>query len=401
MANGKGLPLTDEKQADDRWQRELSEIFETPHMRLDKVEESLRALNAAREDLEVYRNYFYLLAHLEFHEADAFKHWEEFKGYHVKFEEDLGRPIDTRVTTLSYFINENKQLENPKIIEMKVFQRTQEKVILDDLTSLFNFRYFKQRIQSEMEGAVHRGEELSLLILDIDNFKHVNDAYGHLTGDGILRQIGQLIQVETSAYGLAFRYGGEEFAVIGPRLGKQEAHDAANRLCEKISEHEFVNENSTPRHKISVTASLGVATYPQDCDDSQLLIGNADKALYNAKGSGKNIVCLFSENQRRFKRLSASIRGELSNFSNSTTSIRTLNVSKGGIRFICGDDLPREAIVKVKLEVEAQKEPVTLLCRIINKDSDVDSFVYGTEIASISTRDRTRFNRLVDTLTGG
>jgi len=393
--------LTDEKQADDVWQRALSEIFERPHMRLDEVEESLRALNAAREDLEVYRNYFYLLAHLEFHEADAIKHWEGFKRYHLEFEKDLGRPIDTRVTTLSYFIDENKQLENPKIIEMKVFQRTQEKVILDDLTSLFNFRYFKQRIQAEMEGALHRGEELSLLIIDIDDFKHVNDAYGHLTGDGILRQIGQLIQVETSAYGSAFRYGGEEFAVIAPRLGKQEAHEVANRLCEKISEHEFVNENSNPRHKMSVTASLGVATYPQDCDDSQLLIGNADKALYNAKGSGKNIVCLFSENQRRFKRLTASIPGELANFSQSTTSIRTLNVSRGGIRFICGKDLPRQAIVKVKLEVEAQKDPVTLLCRIINKNSDVDSFVYGTEIASIGTRDRTRFNRLVDSLTGG
>jgi diguanylate cyclase (GGDEF)-like protein len=393
--------LTDEKQADDQWRTALGEIFERPHMRLAEVEESLRSLNAAREDLEVYRNYFYLLAHLEFREADAVRHWEEFRRYHLKFEEDLGRPIDTRVTTLSYFINENKQLENPKIIEMKVFQRTQEKVILDDLTSLFNLRHFKQRIQAEMEGAVQRGEELSLLILDIDDFKHINDDYGHLTGDGVLRQIGQLIQAETSAHGPAFRYGGEEFAVITPRLGKQGAHDLANRLCERISEHEFVNENSTPRQTLSVTASLGVATYPQDCDDTQLLIGNADKALYNAQGAGKNIVCLFSENQRRFKRLSASIRGELATFAASTASIRTLNLSKGGIRFICGDDLPREAVVEVKLEAEAQKEPVTLLCRIINKDSDVDCFVYGTEIASITARDRTRFNQLVDSRTGG
>jgi diguanylate cyclase (GGDEF)-like protein len=396
----RGLPLTDETQAADLWQTDLSEIFERPHMRLEEVDESLRTLNAAREDLEVYRNYFYVLAHLEFDEAAAFKHWEEFRKYHAKFEEDLGYPIDTRITTLSYFMNENRQLENPKIIEMKVFQRTQEKVVLDDLTSLFNFRYFKQRIQAEMEGAASRSEQLSLLIIDIDNFKHINDDYGHLTGDGILRQIGKLIQAETSAHGPAFRYGGEEFTVIVPRVDKQQAYDLANKLCERISEHEFLNENSTPRHKMSVTASLGVATYPQDCDDSQLLIGNADKALYNAKGSGKNIVCLFSENQRRFKRLSTSIRGELANFSQSTTSIRTLNVSRGGIRFICGDDLPREAIVKVRLALEAKKEPIVLLCRIINKDSDVDSFVYGTEIASISTRDRSRFNRLVDSLTG-
>ena len=369
-------------------------------MRLAEVEKSLHSLRAAHEDMDVYRNYFYLLTHLEFDEAEAIKHWDEFKKYHVRFERDLGYPIDTRITTLSYFINENRQLRNPKIIEMRVFQRTQEKVILDDLTSLFNFRYFKQRIQAEMEGAVSRGEELSLLMLDIDNFKRINDEYGHLTGDGILRQIGKLIQAETSTHGPAFRYGGEEFAVIVPRQSKQEAYDIANQLCEKISEHEFLNENSTPRHTMSVTVSMGVATYPQDCDDTQLLIGNADKAMYNAKGSGKNIVCLFSENQRRFKRLSTSIRGELANFAESTSSIRTLNVSKGGIRFICADDLPREAIVKVKLEIEAGKAPVTLLCRIINKSQDVDSFVYGTEIASISTRDRSRFNRVVDSLAG-
>lgn len=369
-------------------------------MRLAQVEASLRSLSAANQGVEVFRNYFYLLTHLEFEEADAIRHWDEFKKYHLKFEKDLGYPIDTRVTTLSYFINENKLLENPKIIEMKVLQRTQEKVILDDLTSMFNFRYFKQCIQAEMEGAVHRGEELSLVILDIDNFKHVNDDYGHLTGDGILRQIAKLIQAETLAYGPAFRYGGEEFAVILPRQAKQEAYDVANRLCEKISVHEFVNENSTPRHLMSVTASLGVATYPHDCDSTQLLISNADKALYNAKGSGKNIVCLFSENQRRFKRLTASIRGELANFAASTSSIRTLNVSKGGIRFICEDDLSPEAIVKVKLEVEGHDEPVILLCRILNKTPDVNSFVYGTEIASISPPDRSRFNRLVDSLVG-
>ena len=216
-----------------------------------------------------------MLAHLEFQEADAIRHWDEFKNYHARFEKDLGYPIDTRISTLSYFINENKQLTNPKIIEMKVFQSTQDKVILDELTSLYNYRHFRERIKAEMESAVEREEMLSLIIVDIDNFKHVNDDYGHLAGDGILRQIAMLMKTEVSNEGETFRYGGEEFAEIVPRAGKPEVYDLANNLCEKIAEHAFINENRAPRREMSITASLGIAAYPQDCDNSDALVLSA------------------------------------------------------------------------------------------------------------------------------
>jgi diguanylate cyclase (GGDEF)-like protein len=394
--------LTDKKPDDDQLQSALSEIFEAPHMPIGEVGQTLSSLAQAHQDKEVYRNYFYLLTHLEFEEADAVRHWNEFKDYHTRFEKDLGYPIDTRITTLSYFINENKQLINPKIIEMKVFQSTQDKVILDELTSLYNYRHFRQRIVAEMQGAVDREEMLSLIIIDIDNFKHINDDYGHLAGDGILRQIATLMKSEISNRGETFRYGGEEFAVIIPRAGKQEVYDITNKLCEKIAEHAFINENSAPRHQMSVTASLGIAAYPQDCDNSDSLIENADKALYSAKGSGKNIVCLYSENQRRTKRLDLSVRGELSSFRASTVNIRTLNVSKGGVRFFCERELPRDSVVELKLDLaDNKKDTVTVLCRIINRNPDVDAFVYGAEVVQINKRDRVRFNRFVDSIPDG
>jgi len=394
--------LTQEQPSDEQWQFKLNEIFETPHMKVSAVDQSLSSLAKTHQGMEIYRNYFYLLTHLEFEEANAVKHWDEFKQYHTKFEEDLGYSIDTRITMLSYFINENKQLTNPKIIEMKVFQSTQDKVILDELTSLYNYRHFKQRIKAEMQVAVDREEMLSLVIADIDDFKHINDNYGHLAGDGILRQIAMLMKSEISSQGETFRYGGEEFAVIVPRAGKQEVYDIANKLCEKIAEHVFINENSAPRHEIPVTASLGIAAYPQDCDNSDMLIENADKALYNAKGSGKNIVCLYSENQRRTKRLNLSVHGELTSFKASSISIRTLNVSKGGIRFFCEKELPRDSVVELKLDLASnKKDAVTALCRIISRDPDANAFVYGAEVVQINKRDRVRFNRFVDSLPDG
>jgi len=393
--------LTDEKPNDDQPQTGLNEIFETPHMTLDEVDQTLASLAQTNRDMEVYRNYFYLLTHLEFEEADAVRHWDEFKSYHARFEKDLGYPIDTRITTLSYFINENKQLTNPKIIEMKVFQSTQDKVILDELTSLYNYRHFKERIKTEMQGAMVRDEMLSLIIIDIDDFKHINDDYGHLIGDGILRQIARLIRSEISNRGDAFRYGGEEFAVMVPRAGKQEVYDIANRLCKTIAAHTFINENNAARHEMSVTASLGIAVYPHDCDSSDALIGNADNALYDAKGGGKNIACLYSENQRRSKRLDTSVNGQLTRFEESSVRIRTLNVSKGGIRFLCEENLPDDSVVELKLELAKNKEAVTVLCRIIKRSPGADAFVYRTEIVQINKRDRVRFNQFVDSLPDG
>jgi hypothetical protein len=129
-----------------------------------------------------------------------------------------------------------------------------------------------------------------------------------------------------------------------------------------------------------------------------MLIANADKALYNAKGTGKNIVCLYSENQRRTKRLNMSIHGKLSSFKASRVSIRTLNLSKGGVRFSCGKELPHESVVELKLDLARNEDAVTVLCRIISKVPDVDVFVYGAEVVEINKRDRVRFNRFVDSL---
>ena len=348
--------------------------------------------------MEVYRNYFYLLTHLEFDEADARKHWDEFKGYHAKFEKEIGYSIDTRITTLSYFINENRQLENPKIIEMKVFQSTQDKVILDELTSLYNYRYFRERIKADIQSAKNREEMLALVIVDIDDFKHINDDYGHLTGDGILRQIATLVKSGFAGYGDAFRYGGEEFAAIVPGASKQEVYEVANDLCAAIAAHPFVNENDPDRQEMSVTASLGIAVYPHDCDTSDALIGNADKALYNAKGTGKNIVCLYSENQRRAKRPSISVRGQLLSFGPSSIDVRTLNVSKGGIRFFCEQELAEDSVVELTLELGPGSDAVRVLCRIVNRTPVADGFVYGSVVVEINKRDRVRFNLFVDSL---
>ena len=133
---------------------------------------------------------------------------------------------------------------------------------------------------------------MSLLMLDIDNFKNVNDTYGHLIGDQILRELSRVIAETVRKIDIPARYGGEEFVVILPETTKDDAVVIAERLRKNISKITVAaNETTT----ISPTTSIGVAQYPYDGVDPKTLINAADTALYHSKNNGKNIVSTYSK----------------------------------------------------------------------------------------------------------
>jgi diguanylate cyclase (GGDEF)-like protein len=121
-------------------------------------------------------------------------------------------------------------------------------------------------------------------MFDIDDFKKINDTYGHQIGDEILRSIARVVKNKMRAADIVARYGGEEFCVILPETGKEDAIKAAERMRRAIEDNQIVTE----RVKLKVTVSLGVSTYPEDAVDMHSLIREADKALYAAKAAGKN-----------------------------------------------------------------------------------------------------------------
>jgi diguanylate cyclase (GGDEF)-like protein len=163
-----------------------------------------------------------------------------------------------------------------------------EQAVTDELTGLANKRGFQDWIENEFSRAERFGHELSLLMLDIDNFKQVNDTHGHLQGDEVLRTIGRILQRESRGIDEPARYGGEEFAVGLPETDPKGAAEVAERIRERVEETEIpmVSRGGA----MQVTASLGVATMPRAADEITRLVGAADEALYKAKGSGKNRV---------------------------------------------------------------------------------------------------------------
>lgn len=158
--------------------------------------------------------------------------------------------------------------------------------ITDELTRLFTQRHFRTSVAREFDEFQRFGKKLSLLMIDLDDFKKVNDTYGHLTGDHILQGVASCVRSSIRDNDLAFRYGGEEFAVLLPATDSKGAMFVAERIRQNIDRTVFEDNGRT----IGVTISIGVGTCPEHAETIKNLILQADAALYEAKRSGKNRV---------------------------------------------------------------------------------------------------------------
>jgi diguanylate cyclase (GGDEF)-like protein len=174
------------------------------------------------------------------------------------------------------------------IANIALHELVSEQAVTDELTGLSNNRRFRELIAKEASRASRFGHELSLVMLDIDDFKQVNDTYGHLQGDAVLRSVAGVLDEESRGVDEPARYGGEEFAVALPETGLDGALELAERVRARIEAKRVPMVDG--EGALSVTASLGAATMPGSATDAETLIAAADAALYEAKRAGKNRV---------------------------------------------------------------------------------------------------------------
>ena len=160
--------------------------------------------------------------------------------------------------------------------------------ITDKLTGLYNRRFFDYFLDLEIKRSSRQKTSLALLLIDIDNFKRINDTFGHLFGDNVLNKFGKLLKTKIREIDMAARYGGEEFAVVMSNTGCEEAVKIADRIRQSIQAYSFDKENFT------TTVSIGIALYPLDANSLNELIENSDYALYKSKRNGKNRVYVYS-----------------------------------------------------------------------------------------------------------
>ena len=168
----------------------------------------------------------------------------------------------------------------------QLFEEMEQKAKTDYLTGLYNHRSFQAMLTNEMARAGRLGNPLSLLIIDLDSLKDLNDQFGRLTGDGVIREVAETIRSGCREYDLPARYGGEEFTIILPETNLSDAVELAERIRERIADRVFFEAGH-------ITASIGVANYPTNAIGRDELLRVADRALHEAKNNGRNRVAHF------------------------------------------------------------------------------------------------------------
>ncbi len=185
--------------------------------------------------------------------------------------------------------------------EVSLRRRAEKRANIDGLTEIFNHRYFQAQLGVEIGRADRYGRNLSLVMLDLDNFKAYNDTWGHQEGDKLLRWFAALCKRYIRNIDTLARYGGEEFVIILPETDRSEALAVAERIRETTEKHSLISMGANR----GVTVSAGVATFPADGKTRHSLLLNADAALYYAKQQGKNMCITYEEECHRSYRASS------------------------------------------------------------------------------------------------
>jgi len=173
-------------------------------------------------------------------------------------------------------------IENARSVE-----KIQELTITDDCTGLYNARHLYKTLETEVYRSARFGYEFSVLFIDLDHFKQVNDTHGHLIGSKLLAEIGYLVKAQLRLIDFAFRYGGDEFVVLLPQTGKDSALVVARRLRDSLRSSCFCKEEGL---NLNVRASIGLATYPHDAKTPHDVIRQADEMMYMVKNSTRDNI---------------------------------------------------------------------------------------------------------------
>lgn len=232
---------------------------------------------------KLYSSILMALTHESFSENDAVVLWKQITSHKQHLNQLLSRDVGISVASLDYLLNIKGELSEPKIIEEDKSSYVARATTKDSLTRLYIRDVFDTILKKEIaEARRNKSCTLCLLMLDIDDFKLINDTFGHIQGDRVLERVSETISNCTREMDWAARYGGEEFAVIMPQTGKDEAFNVAERIRKSIEKLRF--------EEFSITISIGLCQFSKNINSPEKLIQNTDDALYQAKTEGKNRV---------------------------------------------------------------------------------------------------------------
>lgn len=295
----------------------------------------------------------------------------------------------------------------------KLFHYTQRMSVTDHLTNLYNRRHFDDLLAHEYFRAYRYRHSLALALVDIDNFKQINDTLGHPSGDLVLQQIADLLRKSTREVDMVARYGGEEFSLLLPDTNLEQAAALIERLRLIIQSHSFV----TTKHRILLTVSAGVATLEEgDTGTKEELINHADESLLIAKKYGRNRICLYYpqkgaieaekrgiEEHRRFPRVPLQLPVRYIQIPEDEIEAKvgvSHDISVKGICFEAKDKLPQGSyvIIDLTLPFKGKEERVRMLGNVVWSDAqkEGENVIVGARFLTLSSESQCQIQKLVE-----
>ncbi|MBU1342899.1 MAG: diguanylate cyclase [Proteobacteria bacterium] len=325
--------------------------------------------NIARENGKVtYQVIIQTLTDLDLEPGEAKKCWDEIVAHREKLSNALDRKIRL-ITAISDYSGAFKTpLNNHKIVEINAYEKVITKVTHDSLTGLFNKAYLRNALIQHLSLAKRHNTDLSILFLDIDDFKEINDTFGHSSGDIILKTVADTISRELRTSDTAARFGGDEFVILMPNTYKMNALLLSERLRKTIEQKTMAIDGKN----LQITVSGGVAGFPSDGMKAESLLNLADSALYRAKGAGKNTISLFTDDKRRFLRIKFNREIKVKQLGFNHTRIlsgKSKDIAIGGILFENKEPLPIGIKIQVSIPIDKDSEPLLLIGTIVRVEA--------------------------------
>jgi diguanylate cyclase (GGDEF)-like protein len=297
-----------------------------------------------------------ILTHLAFEEDEARRHWKAILELREELTRALGRDAGVRVALLDYFMNANRKLTQPTIIDIEMLESSARNATLDPLTGLSTDRMFRTELQHELRRARRYEQGVSVVVFDLDDFAETNRRFGELVGDRLLREAAILVSNKVRDIDVAGRPGEDELALLLPETDPNGALLVAERI--RVAVADFFAGRESDGQPVGLTVSAGVACYPIDASTAEDLLSRAAQALYEAKASGKNAVQLYRPERRRYLRIEMEPgRFEVEVLEPADRApARISNLSRNGILFTSHEPLAVGEEIEVRLAPEAVGE---------------------------------------------
>ena len=278
----------------------------------------------SRGDPEIHAKIVGSLLSLSVAEDEARTMLAGIVDHHRELGERLGRPVDIRVAAMDYATRHPELITDPVVVSLPTLSLSQRLAAVDELTGLFNRRFLDLYLAKELNRARRYQQTFSVVFLDLDNFKSINDGYGHDAGDEVLASLAREVQSLLRKEDFAARYGGEEFVVVLPHTDTDGARRFAERLSSRLAAVAFPAG-------IRVTYSGGIATFPLHGASERELIHNADSALYQAKLNGKAHVRVAVPDKRSSPRHVADLQALCFVGNEELGEVKLHDISRAGV----------------------------------------------------------------------